>query len=162
MAKKTAIPAASNGSDRLDQSALKQYAGYLLARARFIAFRTYEAHIGAVHDLRPVEFSLMVLLEGNGQATQKQLSLALGVAQPNMTGVLRRLEGRGFLDRTRGEKDKRMQFITLSPAGAKLLRQANAAGKGMDNAWLGNLTKAEQAMLMELLEKVTIARPSAA
>ncbi|MDB5874971.1 MAG: uncharacterized protein JWQ07_4413 [Ramlibacter sp.] len=161
MAKSAASPADSSGLQPLDQSELKKHPGYFLARARFIAFRTFEQHIGELHDLRPVEFALMVLLGSNRQATQKQLSQALGVAQPNMTGVLRRLEGRGLLERTRAEADKRMQYITLSPAGTKLLQQANAAGKGMDKVWLGGLTKAEQAMLVELLEKVTIARPVA-
>lgn len=149
-----------DGLRPLDQSELKKHPGYFLARARFVAFRTYEEHIGGIYDLRPVEFALMVLLASNGQATQKQLSQALGVAQPNMTGVLRRLEGRGLLARTRAEKDKRMQFITLSAAGTKLLAEARAAGKGMDKGWLGGLSKAEQAMLVELLEKVTVARPS--
>jgi DNA-binding MarR family transcriptional regulator len=159
MAKKTASAAQPNGSGRLDQSELKKHPGYFLARARFAAFRTYEQHIGEALDLRPVEFSLMVLLASNQQATLTQLSQALGVAQPNMTGILRRLEGRGLLERTRAEKDKRMQYITLSTEGTKLLRQARAAGKDMDRDWLGGLTAAEQGMLVELLEKITIARP---
>ena len=156
MAKTTASPVETDGNQPLDQSELRKHLGYFLARARFFAFRTYEKHIGAVHDLRPVEFALMILLDSNRMATQKQLSHALGVAQPNMTGVLRRLEGRGLVTRTRGEKDKRMQYITLSAEGAKLLRQANAAGKGMDKAWLGVLSSGEQAVLVQLLEKVTI------
>ena len=161
MVKKTTSAAPPNGNGRLDQSELKKHLGYFLARARFIAFRTYEEHVGQLHDLRPVEFSLMVLLASNRQATLTQLSQALGVAQPNMTGILRRLEGRGLLERTRAEEDKRMQFITLSTEGAKLLRQARAASKDMDKGWLGQLTAAEQAMLVELLEKVTFARTSA-
>jgi len=151
----------SDGTQPLDQSALRKYLGYFLARARFLSFRTFETNIGQTHDLRPVEFALMILLDTNLKATQKQLSQALGVAQPNMTGLLRRLEDRGLLERTRGEKDKRMQFITLSAKGSKLLRQARAAGEGMDQSWLDGLSNAERAMLVELLEKVTIARPVA-
>lgn len=153
-------PSALDGAQALDQSELKKHPGYFLARARFIAFRTFDQHIGAVYELRPVEFALMVLLGSNQAVTQKQLSQTLGVAQPNMTGVLRRLEGRGLLERTRAEKDKRMQFITLTRAGTKLMQQAIAAGKGMDKGWLGRLSNAEQAMLVELLEKVTLAAPA--
>ncbi|ROZ72049.1 MarR family transcriptional regulator [Ramlibacter sp. WS9] len=160
MTKKMPSAPPPNGNARLEQSELKKHLGYFLARARFIAFRAYEEHVGRSHDLRPVEFSLMVLLASNGQATLTQLSQALGVAQPNMTGVLRRLEGRGLLERARAEQDKRMQFITLSAAGTKLLRQARAATKDMDEGWLGQLTPAERAMLVELLEKVAFARPS--
>lgn len=146
----------------MDQSELKKHPGYFLARARFIAFRTFDQHIGEIHQLRPVEFALMVLLGSNREVTQTQLSQALGVAQPNMTGVLRRLEARDLLERTRAERDKRVQFITLTAAGTKLMRQAIAAGKGMDKGWLGRLSNAEQAMLVELLEKVTLATPAEA
>ncbi|MBI2769799.1 MAG: MarR family transcriptional regulator [Burkholderiales bacterium] len=157
MAKNSSSPPETGGVQPLDQSELKKHPGYFLARARYIAFRTFDQHIGEAHQLRPVEFALLVLLGSNRDATQKQLSRALGVAQPNMTGVLRRLEGRGLLERTRAEMDKRMQFITLTTAGAKLMRQATAAGKGMDQDWLGRLSPAEQAMLVELLEKVSLA-----
>jgi DNA-binding MarR family transcriptional regulator len=159
--KKPPLPEPANANARLDQSELKKHPGYFLARARFIAFRTFEEHIGQVLDLRPAEFALMVLLDSNRHVTLTQLSQALGVAQPNMTSILRRLEGRGLLERTRAERDKRMQYLTLSTKGTKLLAQARAAGRDMDKEWLGGLTAAEQAMMIELLEKVTIARPPA-
>jgi DNA-binding MarR family transcriptional regulator len=162
MPKSTLPPPDTTDIQPLDQSELKKHPGYFLARARFIAFRTFDQHIGEAYQLRPVEFALLVLLGSNRKVMQKQLSQALGVAQPNMTGVLRRLEARGLLERTRAEKDKRMQFITLTAAGALLVRQAIAAGKGMDKAWLGRLSNAEQAMLVELLEKVTLAGPAEA
>ena len=157
---KHAAPSAEpdDGIQPLDQSELRKYPGYFLARARYMAFKTFDAHIGADLELRPVEFALMVLLGSNRKATQKQLSVALGVAQPNMTGVLRKLEARGLLGRTRAEKDKRMQYVTLSAAGGSLLARANAASQGMDRAWMTDLSKAEQAMLMELLEKLTVRR----
>lgn len=157
MAKRASGAAEPEGMTPLDQSALTKHLGYFLARARFFAFRMFDRHVGEAHGLRPVEFALMILLDSNGKATQTQLSQALGVAQPNMTGVLRRLEERQLLERTRGERDKRMQFITLSAAGTKLLRQANVAAKGMDKAWLARLSRAEQAMLAELLDKMTLA-----
>ena len=160
MAKSSTNRMESGGPQALDQSELKKHPGYFLARARFIAFRTFDQHIGQVHQIRPVEFALMVLLGSNREVTQTQLSQALGVAQPNMTAVLRRLEGRGLVERTRAERDKRVQFITLTAAGTKLIRQAVAAGKGMDKGWLGRLSNAEQAMLVELLEKVTLAAPA--
>lgn len=160
MEKKSANRSQSGGSQALDQSELIKYPGYVLARARFTAFRAFHRHIGGVHQISPVEFALLVLLSSNREVTQAQLSLTLGVAQPNMTGILRRLEARGLVERTRGEKDKRVQFITLTAGGTKLTRQAHAAGKGMDTRWFGRLSHAEQAMLMELLEKVT--RPLAA
>lgn len=156
MAKPAANPAPPGAA--LDQTELKKYAGYFLARARYIAFKTFHRHIGTAYELKPVEFSLLLLLRSNDEATQSQLSAALGVAPPNMTGILRRLETRKLIARTRAESDRRMQFITLTAAGEKLIGQAHAVGKTMDKGWLGRLSRGEQAMLVELLGKVAMER----
>lgn len=153
------VGGAAQPGGTLDQSELKKYPGYFLARARFMAFRTFERHVGAVYELRPVEFSLMLLLRSNADVTQSQLSVALGVAPPNMTGILRRLESRGLVERKRAEADKRMQFIALTATGTSLVEEAHAVGKTMDKAWMGKLTRAEQAMLLELLGKVSLNSP---
>jgi DNA-binding MarR family transcriptional regulator len=159
MPRKSADAPTLSGDRALDQSELRRHPGYFLARARFIAFRTFDEHIGEAYQLRPVEFALMVLLSSNRDVTHAQLSKALGVAPSNMTGVVRRLEVRGLLERKRANSDKRVHCITLTSAGTRLLRQAVAAGKGMDSRWMGRLSQAEQAMLVELLEKVTLAAP---
>lgn len=162
MPRKTAPKDPADNSRRLDQSELKKHLGYFLARARFIAFRNFHQHIGEAFELKPVEFAMLVLLGSNEDVTQKQLSRELGVAQPNMTGILRRLEERGVVERTRAKHDLRMQYITLTTAGQKLLRQSAAAGKGMDDRWLANLTPGERGMLVELLEKVAMRVPEEA
>ena len=142
------------GGTPLDQAALKKYPGYLLARSRWRAFRNFERHIGRPFELRPVEFSALVLLQANRTASLTQLSQALGVAAPNMTGIVRRLEERGLIGRVRALADRRTLQIELTPQGARLVADATAAGKTMDMGWLGRLSRAEQAMLMELLGKL--------
>jgi DNA-binding MarR family transcriptional regulator len=143
----------------LDESELQKYPGYLLARARWQAFRAYERDIGRRFELRPVEFSLLVLLKSNDEVSQSQLAQALGVAAPNMTGILRRLETRGLIERARSEVDKRIQHIVLTRDGRRLVEEAMAAGRDMDQPWLGRLTKAEQGMLLELLGKLVLPAP---
>jgi DNA-binding MarR family transcriptional regulator len=143
-----------NAQNGLDLTDLKRYPGYLLARARWQAFRAFDAHIGKVLDLRRVEFSILLTLQGNRDATAVQLAQALAVAAPNMTGILRRLEERKLIARVRAESDRRSQHIALTASGHKLVAQAVAAGKGMDKPWLGKLSRAEQGMLLELLAKL--------
>jgi len=145
---------AANGG--LDQSELKKYPGYLLARSRFMAFRTFERHVGRPMELRPVEFSALLLIDTNADVSQAQLSQALGVAAPNMTGILRKLEERGLIAREPSPTDRRVQHIVLTKEGHKLVERAVAASRTMDKDWLGALSKAEQAMLLELLGKLAL------
>jgi DNA-binding MarR family transcriptional regulator len=138
----------------LNQEELARHPGYLLARSRWRAFRNFEKHIGGRFDLRPVDFSILVLLSSNKAVSQVQLAQTLGVAAPNMTASLHKLEARGLLERQRSEADRRRQTIVLTPAGRKLLRGANAAGQDMNRGWIDRLSPAEQAMLMEMLHKL--------
>ena len=144
----------SRVTQTLNQEELRKHAGYLLAVTRFQAFRNFERHIGGPHELRPVEYSILVLLDANEEVAQNQLAQVLGVAAPNMTGILHRLEARGLVERQRTESDRRVQNIVLTPKGSKLVREATEASKTMDKDWLARLTRAEQAMLFELLAKL--------
>jgi len=142
----------------LNQADLARYPGYLLARSRFQAFRNFERNIGQPFGLRPVEYSILVLLASNRDVSQNQLAHALGVAAPNITALLHKMEGRGLVERQRSATDRRRQFIVLTAEGRRVLRRAVAASEDMDKAWLGRLSTGEQAILMELLYKLAVAQ----
>jgi DNA-binding MarR family transcriptional regulator len=96
----------------------------------------------------------LLLVDTNTDVSQTQLAQALGVAAPNMTTILRRLEGRNLLARVQSPSDRRIQHIVLTPQGKELLADAVDAGRSMDKNWMSRLSGAEQAMLMELLGKL--------
>lgn len=141
------------------QDELRAYPGYLLARARAQAFRAFDRSVGSPFELRPVEFSVLVLLKGNTNASQAQLASSMHVAAPNMTGILRRLEDRGLVQRSRSDEDRRVQNIELTAAGRELVDRATAASRDMDRQWMARLSGAEQAMLLELLGKLMVDVP---
>lgn len=151
---KPAADTPRSASRALDQRELRRFPGYLLARSRYVAFKAFESAVRESCNLRPVEFSVLLLIAGNEDVTQGQLSQALGVAPPNMTGILRRLEQRALLERERAARDARQQHLSLTPAGQGMVREAQAAIRQADRVWLQRLSRAEQAMLMELLEKL--------
>lgn len=138
----------------LNQDDLRTYAGYLLARARWLAFRAFDQDIGDPFGIKPVEFSVLILLRSNGQASPAQLAAALKVAAPNMTGILRRLEERGLVDRSTSSQDRRVQHMVLTERGREHVARAVEAGRDMDRRWMSALSPAERAMLLELLGKV--------
>jgi MarR family transcriptional regulator, organic hydroperoxide resistance regulator len=52
-----------------------------------------------------------------------QLAQTLHLHPSTLTGVLRRLENRGLLERTRGERDRRESRLRLTPAGRAVDRR---------------------------------------
>ncbi len=75
--------------------------------------------------LTPPSFNLLMLLKhGKDPSTfsQQALGRRLAVTASNMTGLIDRLEKRGFVRRTSGN-DRRSKLLRITPQGATLLRQ---------------------------------------
>ena len=103
----------------LDHSKIMKLLGYNLAQASIPTSKLFDKHIGEVFQLKRVEFSILMLLSSNPEVTAKQLSLAINFAAPHLTVILDKLEDRDLIVRTRGEKDRRVQYIKLTEAGTK-------------------------------------------
>ncbi|MEY4750031.1 MAG: hypothetical protein RIQ60_2245 [Pseudomonadota bacterium] len=139
---------------QISQGALDGVLGYHVVRAQLTTRQIFFKAVGEALDLRPVEYSLLMLLHANPPLTPKQLAQALALSSPNLTTLLDKLQQRGVIDRVRSPTDKRSQHILLSPAGQTLTARALELTPGMDEALKSILSAAERAMLMELLKKV--------
>lgn len=138
----------------LDHRQMQHLLGYNLAQACIPSFAIYEQAIGGPLQLRQVEFTILVLVSSNEDVTQKALSLALGIAAPNLTVILDRLDKRGLVRRVRSEADRRAQYVQITAKGRTLTRKAHLLSEQMEAELLGPLSQAERAMLFELLQKV--------
>lgn len=138
----------------LDQSSLAHVLGYHLAQADVPVKKIFFKHIGQPLQLRPVEFTILMLIANNENVTQKQLSQALAVSAPNITILLDRLAERELVTRVRSETDRRSQHVLLTRKGAALARKAHEVSLTMEQEALKHLSDAERAMLIELLQKV--------
>lgn len=138
----------------LDDSALAHLVGWRLARADVPARRVFTRHIGAPLKLRPVEFSLLVLLLSNGSASPKQLAQALALPPPQVTLLIDRLAERGLLLRQRSARDGRALDVLPTPKGLELAQRAYRISQTMEAALLQPLSPGERVMLAELLAKL--------
>lgn len=154
----TAQPLASEAvaseKDPLELGALSEVVGYHLAQAAVVTTASFEQHIGTPFGLRKVEFSLLMLLLANGAIPPKRLAQALALAPPALTLLLDRLQERQLLRRQRNPADGRSQHIVLSAAGQRLARDCVAAAAGMERELGSRLSRAELALLIELLGKI--------
>jgi len=139
----------------LDHAGLRHLLGYQLAQANLPSREVFSRHIGRPMKLRPVEFSMLMLLAHNPGASPKQLRQALAVSAPNLTVLLDRVEQRGWIQRQKSETDGRAQNVYLTQAGTELARRAYEASTTMESELLKRLSDGERAMLRELLAKVS-------
>ncbi|WP_051378470.1 MarR family winged helix-turn-helix transcriptional regulator [Derxia gummosa] len=139
----------------LDQSWLEGSIGYHLARARVVTAGIFTRAIGEPLDLRPVEFTILMLLSSNEDVTQTQLSDLLAISAPNMTILLDRCVKRGIVRRVRSETDRRAQTVQLTDLGRDLARRGHAIALTMEREALPSLSPGEYLILIELLRKIT-------
>jgi DNA-binding MarR family transcriptional regulator len=59
----------------------------------------------------------------NYQSTHKELMSLLSLNSSTVTGIINRLEKRGYIARMRKQGDKRLTYLTLTASGIKLLEE---------------------------------------
>jgi DNA-binding MarR family transcriptional regulator len=107
--------------------------------------------------LRPVEYTVLTLIDENPGGSLARLARALSVKAPNITVMVDRLEERGLVRRMHSAEDRRAQLLHTTRKGAELARQATQSIVTAERLALP-LTAGEHAMLGELLHKVACAR----
>jgi DNA-binding MarR family transcriptional regulator len=72
------------------------------------------------HGLTPAQYQILVLLHRQPQATQRELTEALGVTKGNVSQLLTRLQEAGLLDR---RPEGAANRVVLTDAGTALVRE---------------------------------------
>lgn len=135
---------------------LSESIGYHIALAAVSTNRQFAHHIGEPLSLRPVEYSLLMLLSTHGALAPKQLARALALAPPSLTMLLDRLGERGLIQRTRSRADRRSQQVSLTAQGRSLALRAARRSPALNAAIDGILSPGERLILLELLRKVAV------
>ena len=157
-ARPAAAPAAARKPGRLDDSGLFHLVGYAASRAALELRKVFTRHMESFGLTTP-QFSILMLVFDNGDVNQKQLGQALDISPPNMAVTLDRMAERGWIERVRSTRDRRAQQIHLTPSGRELAARTREIAATMEEPALEALSRAERALLIELLRKIV---PSAA
>ena len=152
-ARSVAAPAAARKPGRVDDAGLYHLVGYATSRAALELRKVFAAHMEPF-GLSTQQFSILMLVADNGDVNQKQLGQALDISPPNMAVTLDRMAERGWIERVRSTRDRRAQQIHLTPAGRALAERTRRIAATMEEPALAGLSRAERALLIELLRKI--------
>lgn len=101
------------------------------------------------NDLSTRTMEVLGLLFREGPTTVGALAVFEQVQPPSMTRTIDHLQERGFVTRAQCATDKRQTMVTITEAGAQILRD----GRDRRNAWLAQrlaeLTPAEREVLAQ-------------
>ena len=150
---KPASGAAVPSVDEVDTSYLEGLIGYNARRAALSVIEVFLERM-SIYDLRPVDFSVLSLVTHNPGITSRQLCTALGVLPPNLVGMVATLEKRQLIVRKPHPRDGRAMGLHLTPAGGKLMREAERTAADLEAQAASRLTPTEAKTLIRLLKKI--------
>src|SRR5687768_3756939 len=101
----------------------------------------------ATEGVRKYHFRVLVALSDDGPLSQAELGRRLAIDRSDMAATVAELEQRALLGRTRDDRDRRRNVVTITPAGeAALARMDDAIGQAQARL-LAPLTAPEQRQL---------------
>ncbi len=127
--------------------------GHLLRRCQQIAVALFLQECRAL-DLTPLQYAVLRALQGHGELDQNRLGGLTALDRTTVSTVVGKLEARGLAARTRSTADRRFNAITLTPAGAALLRDAEPAVEAAQARILAPLAPGEREGFLACLKRI--------
>lgn len=106
-------------------------------------------------ELAPAEWAVLVEVGEHRRLMMSRLAQACGLPFSTMTGLVGRLESKGYLRRIRTETDRRVVYVEMTPQGARAYQARLEADMRIVIALLDALTAREQDAVVRALGKVT-------
>lgn len=78
------------------------------------------------------------------------------LGQATVTGILRRLEDRGFIIRNRGDQDRRSVLVTLTGEGREILQKSPSPLQERFHTELAKLQEWEQTQILATLQRIAM------
>jgi DNA-binding MarR family transcriptional regulator len=136
-----------------DLGPLPALVGYALRRAQLAVFQDFVQTMAAL-DIRPAQFSVLLLIERNPGVNQAQIGEALGIKAANLAVMLNELATRGLAERRPGAPDRRAHALHLTTAGRALMHQLHERVADHERRMVEQLGAAGKAQLLRLLAKL--------
>lgn len=105
-------------------------------------------------DLSKKEFAVVIFVARNEDVIMKDIADYLGIPVSTTTGLIDKLEDKGYLKRVYSKEDRRAIRIALSTYGQDIHDLLMRTLGNMGSTMLNGLSESEQNQLISLLEKV--------
>ncbi len=138
-------------SDRFAALRLDNQLCFPLYAASREIIRLYRPHLEAL-DLTYTQYISMMVLWEEREISVKQLGKRLYLDSGTLTPLLKSLETKGYVSRTRSPEDERVVLVRLTESGAALEEKALSVPEGMRACV--RLSPEESAVLYKLLYKL--------
>jgi DNA-binding MarR family transcriptional regulator len=97
-----------------------RHLGYLIRRAQIWIFQDFIRTLAEVN-IRPAQYSVLLVIEANAGLSQSALAQTLGIERARLVHLLDGLGARNLVQRARSKSDRRSHTLTLTGQGRSAL-----------------------------------------
>ena len=144
-----------------DRNASEPDPGYVFSdQIGFLLRRAYQRHLAIFQanssdaQLTSVQFSALCALRDGGPQSQGELVKATGVDQATIRGIIERLNARRLVVLSKDSVDGRKVIVSLSAAGAEMLKQMIPRAEEITELTFGSLNPGERMALVYTLRRM--------
>jgi MarR family transcriptional regulator for hemolysin len=110
--------------------------------------------------LRPLGLSqgkwrtLVHLAKGGDQVSQSELAASMGIEEPTLVGLLRRLENDGWIKRPDASHDRRCKNVRLARKSSPVLQQIFDTARQLRHQLIGDISERDLQTCMRVLARI--------
>ena len=150
----TGKPSPIETTNSIDAMGTNSIIGYRLRRTQLQVFHRFLSVFDEL-ELRPAEYSVLVLIADNPGRKQTEVADVLGIKRANFVTLVHKLEGRDLVERRPADDDRRANALHLTPTGEAFVKRARALHDGMEQTLIDRLGgPAERDKLLALLDRL--------
>src|SRR3954469_6001472 len=141
----------TDGRKPLDIGVLNEHLGYFIRRLQVWVFQDFIRTLAPV-DIRPAQYSVLVVIAANPGLSQSDLADRLGIERARLVRVLDKLEKRGLTQRLASPTDRRSHALRLTREGQKLLKRATLLAAAHEARLIEKLGPEQRKSMLALLQ----------
>lgn len=141
-------------STEKDDFDLRNFLPFLLNQAAEESSLDFQRVYKNRYGMLRTEWRVLFHLGNYGAMSAKEIGERAKMHKTKISRAVYKLEQRRYLKRTRDENDRRMEQLTLTPAGLTVYRELRGIAEEYDTKLAGLFTNGEAALLRMMLRRL--------
>jgi len=126
---------------------------FLLVEVARLQLRVYNGRFRAT-GLNQSQVSALVHLDRVEELSQTALAARLGMRKAATGTLIDGLEGKALVERTRSREDRRLQLVSITDAGRRVVDEVDHMGETLGIAMRDGISREERTQLVSILQRI--------
>ena len=126
---------------------------FLLAEVVRLQLRVYNGRFRAT-GLHQSQVAALIHLDRVDALSQTELAERLGMQKAATGTLIDGLEDKGLAERTRGRDDRRLQLVSITDAGRRIVAEVDEMAEELGLALRQGISREERAQLVSILQRL--------